>query len=95
MATPPAPGRPPLGPIPRTLKIPLPKILSRLSYLTNHAIPDTIDLLAMLAVGDQVEVIAETDGVRQPLQNVNAETLAAPLLRAGSVRRRAAGSDQA
>lgn len=49
----------------------------------------------MLAVGNQVEVIAETDGVRQPLQNINAETLAASLLRAGSVRRRAAGSDQA
>lgn len=49
----------------------------------------------MLAVGDQVEVIAETDGVRQPLQNVNAETLTASLFRAGSIRRRAAGSDQA
>lgn len=46
----------------------------------------------MLAVGNQVEVIAETDGVRQPLQNINAETLAASLLRAGSVRRRAVGT---
>lgn len=49
----------------------------------------------MLAVRDQVEVVAEPDGVRQPLQNVDAETLATPLLRAGGVRRRAAGSDQA
>lgn len=81
---------------------PLPRILRFLahgfrpaSYLTNHAVPDSIDLLAMLAIGDQVEVIAKANGVRQPLQNVNAEALAAPLLRAGSVRRRAAGSEQA
>lgn len=64
-------------------------------HLADHAVPDAIDLLPVLAVGDQVEVVAEADGLRQPLQNVDAEALAAPLFRAGGVRRRAAGSEQA
>lgn len=64
-------------------------------HLADHAVPDAVDLLPVLAVGDQVEVVAEADGLRQPLQNVDAEALAAPLFRAGGVRRRAAGSEQA
>jgi hypothetical protein len=64
-------------------------------HLPDHAVPDAVDLLPVLAVGDQVEVVAEADGVCQPLENVDAEALAAPLLRAGGIRGRAAGSEQA
>lgn len=47
------------------------------SYLSNHSIPNASDQLAVLAVGDQVEVVREFYGARQLLQDVNAETLAA------------------
>lgn len=66
-----------------------------LPHLPYHAIPHAIDLFPMLAIGDQVEVVAEANGLRQPLQNVDAEALAASFFWAGGVQRRAAGSEQA
>lgn len=48
-------------------------------YLSNHAVPHIVDLLAVFAVCDQVEVIGELDVPCNLLQNVNAETLAALL----------------
>lgn len=48
-------------------------------YLSNHAVPHIVDLLAMFSICDQVEVIGELDVPCYLLQNVNAETLAALL----------------
>lgn len=48
-------------------------------YLSDHAVPHVVDLLAMFSVGDQVEVVGELDVPRYLLQNVNAETFAALL----------------
>lgn len=48
-------------------------------HLTNQAVPRPIDLLAVLAVGDQVEVVGEPDGAGQLLQDVDAEAFAAQL----------------
>lgn len=48
-------------------------------YLSHHPIPDVVDLLAMLAIGYQVQVIGELDVLCNLLQNVNAEALAALL----------------
>lgn len=45
--------------------------------LTNHAIPGPIDLLPMLAIGHQVKVIGELHRLRNFLQDVNTEALAA------------------
>lgn len=64
-------------------------------HLPDHPVPDAVNLFPVLAVSDQVEIVAEAYGLRQPLQNVDAEALAAPLFWAGGVRRRAAGSEQA
>ena len=52
-----------------------------LTDLPHHAVPDAVDLLAVFAIGQQVEVVGEGDGARQPLQQVDAETLAAALLK--------------
>lgn len=49
----------------------------RFLHLSNHAIPCPINLLAVFAVGDQVEVIRELDRLGDLLQDVYAETLAA------------------
>lgn len=46
-------------------------------HLSHHAIPRSIDLLAMFAVRDQVKVIGELDRLCDLLQDVNAETLTA------------------
>lgn len=46
-------------------------------HLSHHAIPRSIDLLAMLAIRDQVKVIGELDRLSNLLQDVNAETLTA------------------
>lgn len=48
-------------------------------HLSHHAIPRSIDLLAMFAIGDQVKVVGELDGLGDLLQDVNAETLTAAL----------------
>lgn len=48
-------------------------------HLSNHAIPCPINLLAVFAVGDQVEVISKLDRLGDLLQDVNTETLAAAL----------------
>ena len=48
-------------------------------HLSNHAVPDAADQLAVLAVGDQVEVVGELDVARQLLQDVYAEALTAQL----------------
>lgn len=48
-------------------------------YLSDHAVPHVVDLLAMFSIGDQVEVVGKLDVPRYLLQNVNAETFAALL----------------
>lgn len=48
-------------------------------YLSNHAVPHIVDLLAMFPVCDQVQVIGELDIPCYLLQNVYAETFAALL----------------
>ncbi len=47
--------------------------------LSNHAVPRPINLLAVFAVCDQVEVVSKLDCLGDLLQDVNAETLAAAL----------------
>lgn len=47
------------------------------SYLSDHPVPNASDQLAVLAVGDQVEVIGKLYGAGQLLQDVYAEALAA------------------
>lgn len=48
-------------------------------YLSDHPVPDSSDQLAVLAVGDQVEVVGELDVAGQFLQDVYAEAFAAQL----------------
>lgn len=48
-------------------------------YLSHHPIPDVVDLLAMLAIGNQVQVIGELHILGYLFQNVDAETFAALL----------------
>lgn len=48
-------------------------------YLADHAVPHVVDLFAVLAVCDQVEVVGELDVPGYLLQNVDAEALAALL----------------
>lgn len=91
----PAPTPDPAAPCPRPgpgSASHLPRLGPRPPHLPDHAVPDAVDLFAVLAVGDQVEVVAEANGLRQPLQNVDAEALAAALFRAGGIGRRAAGA---
>lgn len=47
------------------------------SYLSNHAVPNAPDQFAVLAVGDQVEVVGKLNGAGQLLQDVYAEALTA------------------
>lgn len=49
------------------------------SHLSDHPVPDAPDQLAVLAVGDQVEVVGELYGAGQLLQDVDAEAFAAQL----------------
>lgn len=49
------------------------------SYLSHHPIPDVVDLLAMLAIGYQVQVIGEPHVLCNLFQNVDAEAFAALL----------------
>lgn len=48
-------------------------------HLSHHAIPGPVDLLAVFAVSDQVEVVGELDWLGDLLQDVNAETFTATL----------------
>lgn len=50
-----------------------------LSYLSHHPIPDIVNLLAMLAIGYQVQVIGEPHVLCNLLQNIDAEAFAALL----------------
>lgn len=49
------------------------------SYLSNHAIPDIVDLLSMFSVGDQVQVVGKLNVPGYLLQDIDAEALAALL----------------
>lgn len=49
------------------------------SHLPDHSIPGAVDLLAVLSIGDQVEVIGELDLLGDLLQDVDAETFTAAL----------------
>lgn len=53
--------------------------VTALSYLSHHPIPDIVDLLAMLAIGYQVQVIGEPHVLCNLFQNVDAEAFAALL----------------
>lgn len=48
-------------------------------HLSHHAVPRSVDLLAMFAISDQVKVIGELDRLGDLLQDVNAEALTAAL----------------
>lgn len=45
--------------------------------LSDHAVPNAVDFLAVLPVGDEVKVVGEAHDLGQPLQDVDAEALAA------------------
>lgn len=45
--------------------------------LSDHAVPNAVDLLPVLPVGDEVKVVGEADDLGQPLEDVDAEALAA------------------
>ena len=47
------------------------------SYLADHPIPNASDQLAVLAVGDQVEIVGKLYGAGQLLQDVYAEAFTA------------------
>lgn len=47
------------------------------SYLSDHSVPNASDQLAVLAIGDQVEVVGKLYGAGQLLQNVDAKALTA------------------
>lgn len=55
------------------------KCLRNRPHLSNHAVPSPVNLLAVLAVGDQVQVVRELDRLGDLLQDVDAETFAAAL----------------
>lgn len=46
-------------------------------HLSHHAVPGAVDLLAVFAVGDQVEVVGELHHLGDFLQDVDTETFAA------------------
>ena len=48
-------------------------------HLSHHAVPRSVDLLPVFAVGHQVQVVGEFHRLGDLLQDVNAETLAAAL----------------
>lgn len=48
-------------------------------HLSHHAVPCSIDLLAMFAIGHQIQVVREFDGLGDLLQDVDAEPLTAAL----------------
>lgn len=48
-------------------------------HLSHHAIPRSIDLLAVFAISDEVKVVGELDRLGDLLQDVDAETFAATL----------------
>lgn len=48
-----------------------------LSYLSDHPVPNAPDQLAVLAVGDQVQVVGELDVAGKFLQDVDAEAFTA------------------
>lgn len=50
-----------------------------MKYLSNHAVPHIVDLLAVFSICDQVEVVRKLDVSCDLLQNVYAEALAALL----------------
>lgn len=49
------------------------------AHLSDHPVPDASDQLAVLAVGDQVEVVGKLDVAGQLLQDVYAEAFTAQL----------------
>lgn len=49
----------------------------KLTYLSDHPVPNAADQLAVLAVGDQVEVVGKLYGAGQLLQDVYAEAFTA------------------
>lgn len=48
-------------------------------HLSHHAVPRSVDLLAMFPVRDQVKVVGELDRLGDLLQDVDAETFTAAL----------------
>lgn len=50
-----------------------------LAHLSDHAIPRPVDLLAVFAVGDQIEVVTELYLLGDLLEDVDTETFTAAL----------------
>lgn len=48
-----------------------------LSHLSNHAVPNSSDELAMFTIGDEIEVIGELDITGKFLQDVDAKAFTA------------------
>lgn len=63
-------------------------------YLSDHAVPLPVDVLAVPAVGHQVQVVGEAHDLGQPLQHVDAEAFAAVLHGPGAVHHQAEGTGQ-
>lgn len=49
------------------------------AHLSDHSIPRPVDLLAVFAVGDQIEVVSELYLLGDLLEDVNTETFTAAL----------------
>lgn len=53
--------------------------MRKCAHLSDHAVPGPVDLLAVFAVGDQIEVVRELYLLGDLLEDVDAETFAAAL----------------
>lgn len=53
--------------------------MRKCTHLSDHAVPGPVDLLAVFAVGDQIEVVRELYLLGDLLEDVDAETFAAAL----------------
>lgn len=49
------------------------------AHLSHHAVPGSVDFLAVFPVGDQVKVVCKFDRLGDFFQDVNAEALTAAL----------------
>lgn len=49
------------------------------THLSDHSVPRPVDLLAVFAVGDQIEVVSELYLLGDLLEDVDTETFAAAL----------------
>lgn len=49
-------------------------------YLSNHAVPLSIDVFSVPSIGHEVKIVGKTYNFCQPLEDIDAEAFAAVLL---------------